>query len=162
MTPRRFAGVLARHADAVVLVRESHAAWGGEFWNIPSGHVEEHETPVLGAARELAEETGLVVAPDRLRQVGTSSTTDGPHAFHAWNFTTEVEDPTLAVADPDGLIREARWFARDEAVEVLRRLPYRPLADPAIAVLLGEVATGTHWTFAHPHRAAVLTAPSDS
>ena len=145
-----------------MLVRESHRAWGGEFWNIPSGP--------RGGARDarprrrpgLAEETGLVVAPERLRQVGTSSTADGSHAFHAWNFTTEVEDPTLAVADPDGLIREARWFTRDEAVEVLRLLPYRPLADPAIAVLLGNVATGTHWTFAHPHRAAVLTVPSDS
>ena len=62
MEVRRFAGVLAWHGDRVVLVRESHAAWGGEFWNVPSGGVEDERDPVLGAVRELAEETGLVVA----------------------------------------------------------------------------------------------------
>ena len=160
MEVRRFAAVLAWHGDRVVLVRESHAAWGGEFWNVPSGGVEDNETPVLGAVRELAEETGLVVAAADLRQVGTSTTTDGHSTFHAWNFTTVVADPVLAVADPDGIIREARWFTRDEAVEMLRRLPYRPLADPAVATLVGTVDVGAHWTFAHPLEAPVVTFPS--
>src|SRR5262245_60937777 len=32
-------------------------------WSCPGGHVEEGETPVAAAARELVEETGLALAP---------------------------------------------------------------------------------------------------
>jgi 8-oxo-dGTP pyrophosphatase MutT (NUDIX family) len=42
----RYASVLAFHASRVVLVREEYPTWGGEFWNVPSGGVEEGETPV--------------------------------------------------------------------------------------------------------------------
>jgi 8-oxo-dGTP diphosphatase len=55
----RFAGVLAFHEGRVVLVREQYPAWGGQFWNVPSGRVEDGESFAQGAARELAEETGL-------------------------------------------------------------------------------------------------------
>ncbi len=122
----RFAGVIAVHEDRIVLVHERHERWGGAFWNIPSGRVEDHETPALGAARELAEETGLVVTPGRLQPIGTSLTLGKENAARAWNFITQVEDDALAADDPDGLILEARWFPRKEAIALLSRLPYRP------------------------------------
>lgn len=155
---RRFAGVLAHHRDEVVLVRESHAQWGGEYWNVPSGMVEAHETPAQGAARELCEETGLRVSPRHLRLRTTTAVLIEGQDVRSWNFGVEVDDPTLAVADPDALIREARWFPLDEAVERLRLLPYRPLAEPAVAILLaGVAAPGTHWTFAHPEADPIVS-----
>ncbi len=69
---RRVAGVIAVHDARIVLVRECHERWGGAFWNIPSGMVESRESPTLGAARELAEETGLLATPGDLHLVGTS------------------------------------------------------------------------------------------
>lgn len=147
---RRYAGVLAYHDGHVILVRESHGRWGGEFWNVPSGMVEAHETPAEGAARELAEETGLVVLPRTLElKTTTSAVVDGNHV-HSWNFDIEVDDPTVRVQDPDGLVQEVRWFTVDEAVARLRLLPYRPLAEPAIATLTTEPSATTHWTFASP------------
>lgn len=130
-----------------MLVRERHERWGGAFWNIPSGMVESEETPVLGAVRELAEETGLVVAPEDLQLVGTSSAMNGEHRSLAWNFATVIQTPTIAVDDPDGLILEARWFTRDDAVALLRRLPYRPLAEPVVACLARDVEAGSHRLF---------------
>jgi 8-oxo-dGTP diphosphatase len=148
---RRFAGVLARHDGGVVLVRESHLRWGGEFWNVPSGMVEAHETPAQGAARELREETGLVVSSRSLRLRTTTSVVIDGEDVHCWNFEVEVDDPTVRVEDPDALIQEARWFPVDEAIERLRLLPYRPLAEPAIATLhAGAEARATHWAFASP------------
>ena len=144
---RRFAGVLAFHGERIVLVRERHDHWGGAFWNIPSGQVETHETPALGAARELAEETGLVVAPEDLHLVGTSSTATGERRSLAWNFTTVVDSPALAVDDPDELILEARWFTRDEAIGLLGRLPYRPLAEPVVAYLGDRATPRAHWRY---------------
>jgi len=145
---RRFAGVLAHHNGSVVLVREEHSRWGGEFWNLPSGMLEAHETPAEGAARELAEETGLRVAASDLCLRTTSSTVVDGVTVEAWNFQGDVEDPTTAVSDPDLLVKEARWFPVDTAIDLLRSLPYRPLSEPAIAVLTGAAATGTHWGFA--------------
>jgi 8-oxo-dGTP pyrophosphatase MutT (NUDIX family) len=143
----RFAGVIAVHDDRIVLVREWHESWGGDFWNIPSGMVESHETPVVGAVRELAEETGLLAAPDVLHLVGTSSTTSEHHRSLAWNFTTVIDRPLIAVNDPDGLILEASWFTRDEAIELLGRLPYRPLREPLVAYLAESVKPGSHWRY---------------
>lgn len=147
MRVRRFAGVIAVHEDRIVLVREQRDHWGGAYWNIPSGMVESHETPVLGAVRELAEETGLVAAPDDLRLVGTSSTTSGEHRSLAWNFRTVISSPIIAVDDPDDSILEARWFTRDEAIDLLTRLPYRPLAEPVVAHLCERVEPGSHWLY---------------
>lgn len=154
---RRYAGVIAVHDDRIVLVRERHEHWGGAFWNIPSGMVEGHESPAVGAVRELAEETGLVVRTDELRLVGTSATTHGQRRSLAWNFTTSIHDPGLAVADPDDLVLEARWFTREDAVDLLGRLPYRPLREPVIAHLTRRTEPGSHWHFEGAEADPVVT-----
>ena len=143
----RYAGVLAFHQRRLVLVREEYPTWGGEFWSIPSGRVDDWESPAEGASRELAEETGLVVPPERLRVVSTTVTTHGSRESRAWNHTVEVSVPDLRVADPDGSVREARWFDVVEAGEVLSVLPYRPLAEPAVAFLTGRVEPGRDWRY---------------
>lgn len=155
---RRFAGALVSHEGRLALVRERHEHWGGAFWNVPSGAVEEHETPAEGAARELLEETGIVVRPEALSLVGTSVTLWPDHRSAAWNFTATVDSPLLAVADPDGLVLEARWFTRDEAVALLRLLPYRPLSEPLVAHLEGA-ERGGHWRYDAPEADPVVGRP---
>lgn len=160
MTPTaqpRFAGVLARHASRVVLVREEHPQWGGAYWNIPSGRIEEHETPSEGACRELAEETGLLVAATDLLLHGTSAVVGPGKVSRAWNFTIDVDDPTLDVRDPDGLIQDARWFSPHEATKLLRELPYRPLSEPVLAILTGTVQPGAHWAYPGAEMDPVVT-----
>jgi ADP-ribose pyrophosphatase YjhB (NUDIX family) len=147
VTVARYAGVLAFHGRRVVLVREEYPTWGGEFWNLPSGRVEDDESPAEGAARELAEETGLVVAPADLLLVSTTVTAHGDRESRAWNHVVEVAATELCVADPDGIVREARWFDVADAVEVLAILPYRPLAEPAVAYLTGRAEPGREWHF---------------
>jgi 8-oxo-dGTP diphosphatase len=147
---RRFAGVLAYYDGEVILVREAHASWGGAFWNVPSGMVAAHETPAEGAARELMEETGLRVQAGDLRLRTTSSVTVDGSLVEAWNFEVDVDEPTVRVDDPDQLVQEARWFSVEAAIGLLRTLPYRPLAEPAVAVLSGTATGLTSWTFERP------------
>ncbi len=157
MELRRYAGVMALHGDRVALVLERHDWWGGAFWNIPSGRVEPHETPEAGAVRELAEETGLRCSSEALHLVSTSATTVDGRRSLAWNFVTWVDDPALAVSDPDGHILEACWFARASAIEVLSRLPYRPLSEPAVAHLSGRARAGVHWAYENAGSEPVVT-----
>lgn len=143
----RYASVLAFHRGRVVLVEEEYPTWGRPYWNVPSGRIEDGETPAEGAARELAEETGLVVAPADLTLVSTVTTTHEGRESRAWNHLVEVASSQLRVDDPDGIIREARWFSRIDAIGLLEGLPYPPLAEPAVAHLRGDAAPGRHWTY---------------
>jgi 8-oxo-dGTP pyrophosphatase MutT (NUDIX family) len=68
-TARRAARVLLVDARSRVLLFHGcdpadDAA--GSWWFTPGGGLDEGETPAQGAARELAEETGLRVAPEQL------------------------------------------------------------------------------------------------
>lgn len=56
--------------DRALFVRRARAPEKG-CWSLPGGYMEMDEAPATGAARELAEETGLVVDPDDLEFVGT-------------------------------------------------------------------------------------------
>ena len=143
-----YAGVLAMHQGHVALVHERYDLWDREYWNQPGGAVEEDESPLEAAVRELAEETGLVVGADALVPISTMVLTDmsGSVTSQAWNFTVEVEATELGHDDPN--VRAARWFSREEAVALLAELPYPPIAEPAIAYLRGSAPTGAAWQFA--------------
>lgn len=49
-------------ADRVVLVGQHRYALDRDSWEIPEGGVPSHESPLIGAQRELQEETGLTAA----------------------------------------------------------------------------------------------------
>ena len=72
-------------------------------WSCPGGHVETREEPAAAAARELSEETGLRLTPDRLDPVTVSRASSaaddhGPahdHWILGYLFTA---DPTAVLA----------------------------------------------------------------
>ncbi|HWB68100.1 MAG TPA: NUDIX hydrolase [Mycobacteriales bacterium] len=60
--------VIRDDAGRLLLVRRGHAPSAGT-WSLPGGRVEPGETPAAAAAREVQEETGLVVEIGRLIDV---------------------------------------------------------------------------------------------
>ncbi|GAA2392340.1 NUDIX hydrolase [Dactylosporangium salmoneum] len=68
--------VLVDANDRVLLIRTAVDPWrpsAGHEWFTPGGGIEQGESPVQAAARELREETGLVIGPDELRPLARSS-----------------------------------------------------------------------------------------
>jgi 8-oxo-dGTP diphosphatase len=62
--PRLAALAVTLRGDEVLLVRRRNPPDAG-LWGFPGGHVDPGETALQAAARELAEETGVIATPRR-------------------------------------------------------------------------------------------------
>jgi 8-oxo-dGTP pyrophosphatase MutT (NUDIX family) len=58
--------IVRRGGDILVMQRQNTGYADGQ-WSVPAGHVDESESATAAASRELAEETGLFVAPSNWR-----------------------------------------------------------------------------------------------
>jgi len=106
--------VLRRGQDplfAVVRLRKRNA------WVLPKGKLDDGETPVAAAEREVLEETGHDVAVHEF--IGTLVYDSGGRSkvVHFWRMEAEPE-PAHALMDD---VRAVAWLPLDEAVERLSR-----------------------------------------
>jgi 8-oxo-dGTP diphosphatase len=77
--PRVGVGVIVLR-DGRVLLGERRGSHGGGTWALPGGHLEAGETPEQCAAREVLEETGLVIGA--LRRGPYTSDVIAPQGLH--------------------------------------------------------------------------------
>lgn len=115
---RRAARVLLVDDAGRILLQHCHdpsAAAGGSWWNTTGGGVDDGETPAQAAVRELREETGLEVEPDRFLGVWMDVYADGERetASSTLNlyWTARVLSGEPEAADD---VAELRWFAPAE------------------------------------------------
>lgn len=109
-TPQKRSGthcagaVVLDDSGRVLLVRRANEPSRG-LWSLPGGRVEPGETAADAAAREVLEETGLVVSVGRL----LARVDLGP--FYVDDFAARVVSGSLVAGD-DAL--DAGWFTVDE------------------------------------------------
>jgi 8-oxo-dGTP diphosphatase len=106
------AGALCVDNGCVLLARRAHPPFQG-FWDIPGGFLDEGEDPLDGLRRELREETGLEVEPQRflgiwMDRYGGDSTAEATLNLY---WAVRVVGGEAAPADD---VSELRWFGRDE------------------------------------------------
>ena len=109
----------------LLLVRRAHSPSRG-LWSLPGGHLEPGETPAQGCAREVLEETGLVVTVDE--QIGRLDVAGDDVVYDVVDFRCTVVGGELHHGDDAAAVR---WVAPEEVTG----LPTSP----------GLVAALTRW-----------------
>jgi ADP-ribose pyrophosphatase YjhB (NUDIX family) len=132
-------------ADRMLLSRVDRP---GRGWSVPGGHLDAGETPVVAAARELAEEGGLELPPERLTLIGGQQITllvPRPADYHyparAYMafYAVRLDGPGEPTSpDPDSECGAAEWVDRDEVVRRTSGADWLPL----LTALLDRPATG--------------------
>lgn len=118
--------VLLRRGNELLLTQRRGGAFDGQ-WHLPSGKVDAGEPLTSAAAREAAEEVGVLVDPAALRFVHVAHVANsGPEPrvgvfFEAgeWHGEPSNREPEKCSA--------VRWFAIDE-------LPENLIAYPAVGI----------------------------
>ncbi|WP_049902597.1 NUDIX domain-containing protein [Halococcus agarilyticus] len=98
--------------DRAVLIERGRAGDVGA-WALPGGYIDGNESPPEAAARELAEETGLVATPDDLELIGCGHLDFDDACEVSFNFAVPRvrTDGTPAAGDDAAT---TRWFSREE------------------------------------------------
>lgn len=148
-TPRRAARVLlVDAADRVLLFHGSDPARPGHrYWFTPGGGLDPGESPAQGAARELAEETGLRLAPAELGAPVWSETVEFPfdgvwYRQEQEFFLVRVPGWEVDTAGFDEIERASvhghRWWTVGDLAATAER--YYP---PDLPARLGRVLVGS-------------------
>ena len=116
-------GALIRHGDGLVLCGNRRRDRSLE-WTPPGGVIDHGETVQQGLAREVLEETGLVVESfaERVYQVVVAAPQMG------WSLTVDAWEVVVlpgetVLADPDGIVEVVRHVGAGEAIELLGGSP---------------------------------------
>jgi ADP-ribose pyrophosphatase len=105
------------------------AAPSSVLWEVPAGLIEPGESPIAGAARELEEELGFALAPERLAPLG-------PEAYPAPAFIGEKHFYFHVRVDPD---TRSEPGGDGSPLEEAARIVSVPLARALEACRAGEV-----------------------
>ena len=118
MQPKLAAIAVVIHNERVLLVRRKNEPNAG-MWGFPGGHVELGETALAAAARELAEETGVIGTPlDYLTNIDAiTRDATGAVAFHYLLAVVacRYERGTPQASDD---VSDAGWFHLHEVQEL--------------------------------------------
>ncbi|RJX74052.1 NUDIX hydrolase [Pseudomonas sp. LS-2] len=117
------ATVICRRENEILYVRKPKARW-----TLPGGKVEANESPAQAAARELREETGLI-----LEDLSYITRFEGETVLH---HVFEVSVTFIATPMPKNEIADCRWFTAKE----LGNLKVNPAAKSIVKAFLSEVA----------------------
>ena len=117
------AKALVRNSKGLYLVLyrgNTHPLFPGHT-DFPGGEVESEETPEAAVAREIQEETGLSVNPNKLKKLFTKQYQQTTHML----FEAKLAEPDTKIA-LSWEHKDYRWITPEE----LKRLPKFPGADP--------------------------------
>ncbi|MBY0449841.1 MAG: NUDIX hydrolase [Cyanobacteria bacterium] len=128
-------GVVVFHQDHLLLLRQNNL----DFWVLPGGTVEGHESLAEAAEREMLEETALAVSIRRLLWVSDFIPAKAPSTGHVVDvvFWGSITGGTLSTVLTEN-INEMRWVSKADLSEtVTNSVTLQPRKIEALIL--------THW-----------------
>ena len=120
----------------VLLIRRGGEPFAGS-WALPGGFVDEGETAIQAAARELEEETGVKLdSPDLLAEIGFYHTPSRDPRGWTVSVAFCVDLPTMPPAKADDDAAEVQWHRLDNLPPMA--FDHRKIMDDVIEVLTAE------------------------
>lgn len=108
--------VIFEHDGMILLHRRSNTGFCDGLFDIPSGHIEQGETPRIAAVREVLEEIGVEITINDLEFVHVASRMGIDRERIDFYFKASRWTGTPFNAEPDKCT-EIRWFANDALPE---------------------------------------------
>lgn len=106
----RRARVIITTGDSILLVRARWALWFKDgHWALPGGGVHEDEEVAQGAARELAEELGIITRPTAFQLLSSEQVREYGFSYQGDFMLLRLESAPALTLQADE-IAEARWF----------------------------------------------------
>jgi 8-oxo-dGTP diphosphatase len=136
---------IIRRGDEILLVEQQGPNDPVSSWALPGGRVEPGELLIDALAREVREETGLVVAT--IGQLAYLVQAESDHRTLVLMFEVKDWSGEIRVNDPDGYILQACFVAQSDAIALLEKLPLRHMHEPLVAYLRGETKPGAVWLY---------------
>lgn len=103
--------VMPVEGDRVLLVRQFRLPAGKELWELPAGRIDEGETPLQAAQRELAEETGYTAETWELLSAYYPTPGFVEEKMNLY-LATDLHQGVATPMDDERI--ETRWFGREE------------------------------------------------
>ena len=115
---KKWAGVILKHNDEVLMCKRSPEKSMPNTWSIPSGKIEDGETPGVAAIREFKEETDIDI-DSKIEFIGfvNKFKQDGTKKGHMFVFLKETNKkilPDLETAKDGFEHTECKYFKLDE------------------------------------------------
>ncbi len=104
------------NGSKVLLGRRANTGWMDGHLCPPGGHVEEGETPVIAALREIQEELGVAVDPKDLEFACVAARNTSPVEYVAYEFVIRDKDYQFMNAELDRC-SELVWVELDNLPE---------------------------------------------
>jgi ADP-ribose pyrophosphatase YjhB (NUDIX family) len=143
------ANAIVRRGSQVLLVFQGRVR-EERFWALPGGIVEDDELIPSGLVREVLEETGIsiealgwlayVAQVDHYRPARLRGRDVPGYLATIWSFEVRSWSGEIHVDDPDGVVVDAAFVDREEAVARLERTEWLSLAA---GYLRGDVPRGS-------------------
>ncbi len=102
------AAVCLNENNKLLMVR----SYGSDAWAIPSGGIEEGETPEECCIREVMEETGYEI--EILDQLFLKNTVIKGYQVETYYFIVKKCGVSRGISDPDKIIEESAWVSLSE------------------------------------------------
>ncbi|MDE3045633.1 MAG: NUDIX hydrolase [Verrucomicrobiota bacterium] len=122
--PKRQASICYLEVDGQLLLIQQAKGPEKGLWGIPGGKIEENETPLAAAERELFEETGIrVSSPTQIQDLGMLYVRkpEGDYIYHVFRIPLEQKPEVLLSSEHNAY----RWATKSDVESYSLRLGAR-------------------------------------